>query len=115
VPLAKDVSYDSDLPRPSARQAAATEQFLRGATAVFAVHGAVRADAPLLLPRTEEEGVREEAAVTVMTRSGDNVTLPYDLRVAYARQLARLGTGHQRRYSIGRVLREMKVFGLHPK
>ena len=67
-----------------------------------------------------------------MTRGGDNVSLPYDLRVPYARLLARwvethlsslktrmplsrLGTEQQRRYNIGRVLREKKVFGLHPK
>ena len=29
--------------------------------------------------------------------------------------LSRLGTEQQRRYSLGRVLREKKVFGLHPK
>ena len=29
--------------------------------------------------------------------------------------LSRLGTEQQRRYNIGRVLREKKVFGLHPK
>ena len=57
------------------------------------------------------------------------MTLPYDLRSPYARLLARLGTQEQRRwsvllllvcdwvcrYSVARVLREKKVFGLHPK
>merc|ERR1719206_459426 len=50
-----------------------------------------------------------------MTRGGDTVTLPFDLRVGYARKVARLGIESQRRYCINKVLREEKVFGLHPK
>ena len=116
VAPAKDVHYDCDLPRPSARLAAATEHFLRSAAAAFHLHGAVRVDAPMLLPRTEGGAVAGvEGAVAVMTRGGDTVTLPYDLRVTYARLVARLGTESQRRYSISRVLREEKVFGLHPR
>ena len=116
VPHAKDVYYDSDLAKPSSSLTAAAEEVVRNALSIFATHGAVRVEAPMLLPRTENSIlVRDSKAVTVMTRGGDTVTLPFDLRVAYARQVARLGIENQRRYSINKVLREEKVFGLHPK
>ncbi len=55
----------------------------------------------------------------LMTRSGDVVLLPHDLRVPFARLLARLPTTtnnlHLKRYTFGRVVKEKKVFGLHPK
>ena len=50
-----------------------------------------------------------------MTRSGDTVSLPYDLRVPFARYLARTRLTQIKRYCFGKVLREKKVFGLHPK
>ena len=50
-----------------------------------------------------------------MTRSGDTVSLPYDLRVPFARYLARTRLAQIKRYCFGKVLREKKVFGLHPK
>ena len=116
VPHAKDVYYDSDLLKPSSSLTAAAEEVVRNAISIFSIHGAVRVDAPMLLPRTENSvHARDLKAVTVMTRGGDTVTLPFDLRVAYARQVARLGIENQRRYSVNKVLREEKVFGLHPK
>ncbi len=54
----------------------------------------------------------------LMTRSGDVVLLPHDLRVPFARLLARLPPAtnlHLKRYTFGRVVKEKKVFGLHPK
>ena len=50
-----------------------------------------------------------------MTRSGDTVSLPYDLRIPFARYLARTRLVQMKRYCFGKVLRERKVFGLHPK
>jgi translation initiation factor 2-alpha kinase 4 len=61
-----------------------------------------------------------ETPVRLMTRSGDVVLLPHDLRVPFARLLGRLpppttNSLHLKRYTFGRVVKEKKVFGLHPK
>ncbi len=76
----------------------------------------------LLLPATAACPWRRdmETPVRLMTRSGDVVLLPHDLRVPFARLLARLpapatNSLHLKRYTFGRVVKEKKVFGLHPK
>ncbi len=76
----------------------------------------------LLLPATAACPWRRdmETPVRLMTRSGDVVLLPHDLRVPFARLLARLpppatNNLHLKRYTFGRVVKEKKVFGLHPK
>ena len=46
------------------------------------------------------------ALVQVMTRSGGVVSLPYDLRVPFARFLARAQVTNIKRYSISPVFRE---------
>jgi hypothetical protein len=75
----------------------------------------------LLLPATAACPWRRdmETPVRLMTRSGDVVLLPHDLRVPFARLLARLPPAtnslHLKRYTFGRVVKEKKVFGLHPK
>ena len=69
-----------------------------------------------MLPKCEESVYKNtENIVQVMTRSGDVVSLPYDLRVPFARYLARLRTSQLKRYCFGKVLREKKVFGIHPR
>lgn len=50
-----------------------------------------------------------------MTHSGSVVTLPYDLRLPFLRHIAASGINYMRRYSVGRVYREKKVFDFHPK
>ena len=47
------------------------------------------------------------ALVQVMTRSGGVVSLPYDLRVPFARFLARAQVTNLKRYSISPVFRDM--------
>ncbi len=75
----------------------------------------------LLLPATAACPWRRdmETPVRLMTRSGDVVLLPHDLRMPFARLLARLpptsNSLHLKRYTFGRVVKEKKVFGLHPK
>ena len=50
-----------------------------------------------------------------MTRSGDVVSLPYDLRTQFARFLVSTKINQLKRYSFGKVLRERKIFGVHPR
>lgn len=50
-----------------------------------------------------------------MTHSGSVVTLPHDLRVPFIKQIALAGRNRMRRYSVGQVYREKKVFNFHPR
>lgn len=50
-----------------------------------------------------------------MTHSGSVVVLPHDLRIPFIKHVAVSGVNLLRRYSVGRVYREKKVFNFHPK
>lgn len=50
-----------------------------------------------------------------MTHSGSVVLLPHDLRVPFIKHIALNGINSMRRYSVGRIYREKKVFNFHPK
>lgn len=130
VTRAKDIFFDGDTPKGGTvgmrRIGLAHIELRRAVEAVFQRHGAVPVEsAHLLLPATAACPWRRdmETPVKLMTRSGDVVLLPHDLRVPFARLLARLpvsGSGASsnlnfKRYTIGRVVKEKKVFGLHPK
>uniref|UniRef100_A0A182PJE4 non-specific serine/threonine protein kinase n=1 Tax=Anopheles epiroticus TaxID=199890 RepID=A0A182PJE4_9DIPT len=82
--------------------------------ALFRKHGAIEIVTPLLTPYTKQHAPRSNT-VKLMTHSGSVVTLPNDLRVPFLRHIALNGIKNIRRYSIGRVYREKKVFNFHPK
>ncbi|XP_035901092.1 eIF-2-alpha kinase GCN2 [Anopheles stephensi] len=82
--------------------------------ALFRKHGAIEIVTPLLTPYTKQQASRS-STVKLMTHSGSVVTLPDDLRVPFLRYIALNGIKNIRRYSIGRVYREKKVFNFHPK
>uniref|UniRef100_A0A182MN55 non-specific serine/threonine protein kinase n=1 Tax=Anopheles culicifacies TaxID=139723 RepID=A0A182MN55_9DIPT len=82
--------------------------------ALFRKHGAIEIVTPLLTPYTKQHAARSNT-VKLMTHSGSVVTLPDDLRVPFLRYIALNGIKNIRRYSIGRVYREKKVFNFHPK
>uniref|UniRef100_A0A182WF08 non-specific serine/threonine protein kinase n=1 Tax=Anopheles minimus TaxID=112268 RepID=A0A182WF08_9DIPT len=82
--------------------------------ALFRKHGAIEIVTPLLTPYTKQHATRSNT-VKLMTHSGSVVTLPDDLRVPFLRYIALNGIKNIRRYSIGRVYREKKVFNFHPK
>jgi len=114
--LPKDISYDTEIPKMTIRLANASNLFFDTAKKVFELHGAIQMEAPHMLPKCEESVYKHtDNIVQVMTRSGDVVSLPYDLRVPFARYLARLRTSQLKRYCFGKVLREKKVFGIHPR
>jgi histidyl-tRNA synthetase len=53
---------------------------------VFELHGAVQVHVPQLLPRSSLRIYdRTDKLVTAMSKSGDVVCLPFDLRVPFAR------------------------------
>lgn len=84
---------------------------------VFLKHGAVHMASPLLIPKSSASASLNESslAVAVMTHSGSVVTLPHDLRVPFARYAAWNGITSLKRYSIEKVFRERRVFGVHPR
>lgn len=76
-------------------------------------HGAIEISTPLLTPNTKMNSF--DSSVKLMTHSGSVVILPHDLRMPFLRHVALHGITSLRRYSIGRVYREKKVFNIHPK
>uniref|UniRef100_A0A669B3K3 eIF-2-alpha kinase GCN2 n=1 Tax=Oreochromis niloticus TaxID=8128 RepID=A0A669B3K3_ORENI len=69
---------------------------------------------PLFLPRNRKLYDGSELAC-FMDHSGMLVTLPYDLRIAFARFIARNNVTHLKRYSIERVFRPKKLDRAHPR
>ena len=111
--LAQDISYDMEVVRdavkPSAKKSlrktlVAQEYVRRVAEQVFQRHGALHAQIGHLLPRGKQRvyGERNQV-VQVMTRGGGVVSLPYDLRVAFARLLSRAQLTRMKRYCIAPV------------
>ncbi|XP_058461122.1 eIF-2-alpha kinase GCN2 [Malaya genurostris] len=80
---------------------------------LFRKHGAIEVVTPLLTPYAKASA--RNNSVKLMTHSGSIVSLPDDLRVPFMRHVALNGIKFIRRYSIGRVYREKKVFNFHPK
>lgn len=111
-----DFTYDTDIYKGSFNfNSAKLQQYVyETITRVFRKHGAVRLQTPLLLPRNRKLYEGCEVA-SFMDHSGMLVTLPYDLRVPFARFVARNGISHFKRYSIERVFRPRKLDRAHPK
>ncbi|XP_026643675.1 eIF-2-alpha kinase GCN2 isoform X2 [Microtus ochrogaster] len=111
-----DYTYDSDilkgnfLIRTAKIQQLVCETIIR----VFKRHGAVQLCTPLLLPRNRQIYEHNEAAV-FMDHSGMLVMLPFDLRVPFARYVARNNIPNLKRYCIERVFRPRKLDRFHPK
>lgn len=80
---------------------------------LFRKHGGEEVDTPLLSPLVKQ--TPHNTAVRLMTHSGSVVCLPHDLRVPFIKQIALSGRNRMRRYSVGQVYREKKVFNFHPR
>ncbi|XP_070835597.1 eIF-2-alpha kinase GCN2 [Chaetodon trifascialis] len=111
-----DYTYDIDLHKGSfSFNSAKLQQYVHETiTRIFKKHGAVRLQTPLLLPRNRKLYDGSELAC-FMDHSGMLVTLPYDLRMAFARFVARNNITHLKRYSIERVFRPRKLDRAHPR
>lgn len=81
--------------------------------ALFRRHGAEATTTPLLWPAPASQPAC--TAVRLMTHSGSVVQLPHNLRVPFIKHIATTTTDRLRRYSIGRVYHEKKMFYFHPK
>ncbi|GAA6213726.1 eIF-2-alpha kinase GCN2 isoform X1 [Lates japonicus] len=111
-----DYTYDIDLHKGSFsfNSAKLQQHVYETITRIFKKHGAVRLQTPLLLPRNRKLYDGSELAC-FMDHSGMLVTLPYDLRMAFARFVARNNITHLKRYSIERVFRPRKLDRAHPR
>uniref|UniRef100_A0A8C7G3S4 eIF-2-alpha kinase GCN2 n=1 Tax=Oncorhynchus kisutch TaxID=8019 RepID=A0A8C7G3S4_ONCKI len=111
-----DYTYDIDLHKGSFNfNSAKLQQYVyETITRIFKKHGAVRLQTPLLLPRNRKLYEGSELAC-LMDHSGMLVTLPYDLRMAFARFVARNNITHFKRWSIERVFRPRKPDRAHPR
>ncbi|KAK5916625.1 hypothetical protein CgunFtcFv8_011592 [Champsocephalus gunnari] len=111
-----DYTYDIDLHKGSFsfNGAKLQQHVYETITRIFKKHGAVRLQTPLLLPRNRKLYDGSELAC-FMDHSGMLVTLPYDLRMAFSRYVARNNITHLKRYSIERVFRPRKLDRAHPR
>lgn len=111
-----DYTYDIDLHKGSfSFTSAKLQQYVyETITRIFKKHGAVRLQTPLLLPRNRKLYEGSELAC-FMDHSGMLVTLPFDLRMAFARFVARNNVTQLKRYSIERVFRPRKLDRAHPR
>uniref|UniRef100_A0A3P8NFB5 eIF-2-alpha kinase GCN2 n=2 Tax=Astatotilapia calliptera TaxID=8154 RepID=A0A3P8NFB5_ASTCA len=111
-----DYAYDIDLYKGSFsfNNAKLQQHVYESITRIFKKHGAVRVQTPLFLPRNRKlyDGIE---LACFMDHSGMLVTLPYDLRIAFARFVARNNVTHLKRYSIERVFRPKKLDRAHPR
>ncbi|KAF6351176.1 eukaryotic translation initiation factor 2 alpha kinase 4 [Rhinolophus ferrumequinum] len=116
IPPAIDYTYDSDILKGSfsIRTAKIQQHVCETIIRVFKRHGAVQLCTPLLLPRNRQIYEHNEAAL-FMDHSGMLVTLPFDLRVPFARYVARNNILNLKRYCIERVFRPRKLDRFHPK
>ncbi|XP_063764611.1 eIF-2-alpha kinase GCN2 isoform X3 [Eleginops maclovinus] len=111
-----DYTYDIDLHKGSfsLNSAKLQQHVYETITRIFKKHGAVRLQTPMLLPRNRKLYDGSELAC-FMDHSGMLVTLPYDLRMAFSRYVARNNITHLKRYSIERVFRPRKLDRAHPR
>ncbi|XP_031309177.2 eIF-2-alpha kinase GCN2 isoform X2 [Camelus dromedarius] len=116
VSPAIDYTYDSDILKGSfsIRTAKIQQHVCETIIRIFKRHGAVQLCTPLLLPRNRQIYEHNEAAL-FMDHSGMLVMLPFDLRVPFARYVARNNILNLKRYCIERVFRPRKLDRFHPK
>ncbi|XP_067942850.1 eIF-2-alpha kinase GCN2-like [Watersipora subatra] len=109
-----DFTYDNDIHKGINMSTLMCRQRVRQRLeSVFTKHGAVQLDLPLMLPKLFMYESTDHN-VTFMDHAGNLVSLPYDLRVPFARFASRNNIVRLKRYSISRVFRERKPHGIQP-
>ncbi|CAG2164691.1 unnamed protein product, partial [Oppiella nova] len=78
-------------------------------------HCAVYLSLPTLLPKHSTQTYQVNDVFYVIDNTGSIVSLSHNLRVPFARYIARNKISHLRRYSIEKVYRQKRVMGYHPK
>ncbi|NWH74848.1 E2AK4 kinase, partial [Piaya cayana] len=116
VSPAIDYTYDSDMLKGSfSIWATKIQQHVcEIVSRIFKRHGAIKLHTPLLMPRNKKLYEHNEASY-FLDHSGMLVMLPYDLRIPFARFVARNNISNLKRYCIERVFRPRKLDHCHPK
>ncbi|XP_054828909.1 eIF-2-alpha kinase GCN2 isoform X2 [Eublepharis macularius] len=111
-----DYAYDSDILKGSfsVRSAKIQQHVCETVSRIFKRHGAIKLHTPLLMPRNKKLYEHNEASC-LMDHSGMLVMLPYDLRIPFARFVARNNITNLKRYCIERVFRPRKLDRCHPR
>ncbi|XP_076664600.1 eukaryotic translation initiation factor 2 alpha kinase Gcn2 isoform X2 [Andrena cerasifolii] len=119
VTPADDITYDMNLPNRGHVNLLSWKKHQEGVickvTEIFQRHGGVYLETPLLMPKSRQFCSFSDSSVKLMTRTGNVVCIPHDLRASFARYIVWNNVPHIRRYAIERVFREKKVPGFHPR
>lgn len=74
--------------------------------------------APIMMPKYSASKYYNrqqlEDVVMVMDKNSSILTLPYDLRLPFARSIARTNINHMNRFAIERIFRQRQILGYHP-
>ncbi|XP_063976876.1 eIF-2-alpha kinase GCN2 isoform X2 [Diachasmimorpha longicaudata] len=118
---AEDITYDTNLQPPKNNCSLTKTDLIREyvkakVIEVFRKHGGMNLVTPLLMPKSTKFPYNQmESSVKLMTKSGNIVSIPSDLRAPFARYAAWNNILHMRRYAVERVYHEKKVHGFHPR
>ncbi|XP_076633537.1 eukaryotic translation initiation factor 2 alpha kinase Gcn2 isoform X1 [Colletes latitarsis] len=119
VTPADDITYDMNLPSRGHINFLSWKKYQEvvkyKVIEVFQRHGGVNLETPLLMPKSRQFCSFSDSYVNLMTRNGNIVCIPHDLRAPFARYIVWNNVVHIRRYAIERVFREKKVLGFHPR
>ncbi|XP_064415795.1 eIF-2-alpha kinase GCN2 [Latimeria chalumnae] len=111
-----DYTYDSDMQKGNFSSAGiVVQQFVyETVSRIFKRHGAIKLQTPLLMPKNKKLYENNEVAY-FMDHSGMLVMLPYDLRVPFARFVAKNKVTDLKRFCVERVFRPRRLDRSHPK
>ncbi|XP_029040075.2 eIF-2-alpha kinase GCN2 isoform X2 [Osmia bicornis bicornis] len=119
VSPADDITYDMNVPSRGHMNFLTWRKHQEGVKCkvieIFQRHGGVYLGTPLLMPKSHQFCSFSNSSVKLMTRNGNIVCIPHDLRAPFARYIVWNNIPHIRRYAIERVFREKKVLGFHPR
>uniref|UniRef100_UPI00358E2478 eIF-2-alpha kinase GCN2 isoform X2 n=1 Tax=Myxine glutinosa TaxID=7769 RepID=UPI00358E2478 len=116
ITIAADFAYDADIHKSAfnPKHDIITGHVCETIRRVFEIHGAMQINTPLLMPRRRDLYEGMEIA-SFMDFSGLPVMLPYDLRVPFARFVARNNITNLKRYSMEHVFRQRRPMRSHPR
>lgn len=117
VSPADDITYDMNLPSRGHINFITWRKYQEGVKSkvieIFQRHGGVYLGTPLLIPKSHQFCSFSPSSVKLMTRNGNIVCIPHDLRAVFARYIVWNNVPHIRRYAIERVFRDKKVLLLY--
>lgn len=114
---ADDYLYNSDFHKGgiTIKIALTNELVYESLIRIFQKHGAVPVLSPLLMPKTSMYDNNSENYPCFMDHNGLLIGLPFDLRVPFARYVARNSIMNLKRYCIGKVYRTKRFHKQHPR